>query len=107
MKRVGWAALTLAAMAGLQAMGQQGVEIRYVWKSGEPPTLIYDNGACKDGFMANQLCGNVDAHEEWFNVGFLTFASLAEAMSYYLSSHEGTGLFCITLPIGSMCLWDG
>lgn len=63
----------------------------------------------KEGLtLVEQPAGDEEAsNEEWFNVGLLTFASLAEAMSYYLSTHEGTGLFCITLPIGNICLWDG
>ena len=43
------------------------------------------------------------------NMGYLTFYGLAEAMSYYLTFDEGTGLFCVNLPVvGNVCLWgDG
>ena len=48
----------------------------------------------------------VPGNEEPVNVGYLFFASVAEALSYYLSFEEGEGTFCITLPnIGSVCLF--
>ena len=68
MNRVGWAALTLAALAGWQAAAEQDVDIRYVWKSGAAPTLIHANGACRDGFTTELLCGDVDADDLWEDI---------------------------------------
>ena len=51
--------------------------------------------------------GEEVGNREWVNVGHTTFASLGEALAYYLAFHEGTGLFCITLPIGNVCLAQG
>ena len=44
-----------------------------------------------------------EVNREWVDVGHTTFASLGEALAYYLAFHEGTGLFRITLPIGNVC----
>ena len=45
-------------------------------------------------------------NEEPVNVGYLFFASMSEALSYYLSFEEGQGTFCITMPdVGNVCLF--
>ena len=45
-------------------------------------------------------------NEEPYNVGYLSFANLDEALSYYLTFEEGEGTFCITLPnVGNPCLF--
>lgn len=65
MNRVGWAALTSAALTGWQAAAEQKVDIWFVWNSGEAPTKIYSNGACVDGIIAELRCGDVEADDIW------------------------------------------
>lgn len=49
------------------ALGQQAVEIIYVWKS-ERATEIYSNGRCADGLMADLLCDKVAADDIYDDV---------------------------------------
>lgn len=53
MKRIGWAAFALGALAGWPSMAQQAVDIVYVPKEG-PRASIYANGTCAESASAGQ-----------------------------------------------------